>query len=712
MNRMIIYLIPLFFITCNSDPVDQLFTSDGEPFHPEFSIAFLSDVHFHDVYAEFSENTFSGIAPTDSENGRVATIRTMEAQLTSTRLFNENYFAFKAALDNLVARDIQFVALTGDFSDDGQPVHMKGLAEIMEEYSKNHGIRFFLTTGNHDPNRPFRQEAGKTNYLGVDGKKQPIFSTQHPRCLAGQTPSTIESHQVICTDDVVEYGYDGILQMLGNFGFYPNQDDFYFETPFSNYSTESYNFQSAVQESNLEKRYYEICHEGSGGKWREDSYQSCLDVPDVSYLVEPVEGLWILSLDANVYQPRITIESDNPQNPDNFFGAGNAGYNLVLSHKKHLVEWVESVMKRADELGKEVISFSHYPMADFYNGSKPVIEELWGEGRFQLARLPEDQTSERLMQSGIQLHVAGHMHMNDTKIVSSPAGGKSLMNIQSPSIAGYVPAYKIVHLSPEAKLAQIETIILDDAEGFDSLFEHYQEEWDHLESISYDRIWDREVLQSTSYREFADWHMKELSRLRFLPGEWPVDIRMILERVSGNEFLILSQLELNRTYSEILSLIEQNGERTIGETLAVDYPDEWEMAVERATTNFEKFMVHDNSATNWTGTQLSVDFYRLRNAGTLAFRDIPQERLEFYNALEGELYNFRQVLSGEDVVNGFETETFSDLFKWRFGAIFHAMKRFSTGDPDNHFQVNLESGSVIDLTNKRNPFINERVTVE
>lgn len=707
MKKRIFYcLIPIFLINCNSDQRDQTLSSDERSFNPEYSIAFLADVHFHDVYAEFSDGLFAGVEPAHPLTGRAATIRTMEAQLTSTRLFNENYFAFIAALDDIVERGIKYVVLPGDFSDDGQPVHLKRLAEIMDEYTVTHGIRFFLAPGNHDPNRPFQQEAGKSNYLGVDGKRQPIFSTQHPRCVNQNSQVSTESHQVICTDDVVEYGYEGILEILGYFGFYPNQEDLYFETPFSSYSIESFDFEVATRESELENRLYEICHEGSGGIWREEHYQSCLDVPDVSYLVEPISGLWILSLDANVYVPRLNIDTGNPQNPDNFFGTGNAGFNLVLSHKKHLIEWIESVVKRADEKGKQLIAFSHYPMSDFYNHSKPIIEELWGEGRFQLARMPEDQTSERLLQTGLQLHIGGHMHMNDTNLVTSSEMGKSLINIQSPSIAGYVPAYKIVHLSSTEKIAEVETILLDDVEGFDSFFEHYHQEWNHLESISYNRIWDKEVLQSSSYREFADWHMKELSRLRFLPGEWPDDIRMILQRADGKDFLVLSQLEVNRTYSEILELIGKSDDKYLGETLSNHFPIEWEEAVERAGTAFEGYLIEDISAINLSGSELSIDFYRLRNAGTLAFRDISEEKLELYNALELELNRSRPDDRSDLDINDFETQSFSDLYRLRFGGIFHAMKRFATGDPDDHFQVDLESGSVIDLSNKRNPFIN------
>ena len=59
-------------------------------------IAFMPDVHFHDVHARFEGDAFPGVR--NPGTGRNATIRTMQAQLTSTRLFNENHFAFLAAL--------------------------------------------------------------------------------------------------------------------------------------------------------------------------------------------------------------------------------------------------------------------------------------------------------------------------------------------------------------------------------------------------------------------------------------------------------------------------------------------------------------------------------------------------------------------------------------------------------------------------------------
>ncbi|CUJ88314.1 Uncharacterised protein [Achromobacter sp. 2789STDY5608615] len=104
-------------------------------------VAFMPDIHFHDIYADFKDGSFPGIP--NPKRGDNATIRTMYAQLTSTRLFNENYFAFLAALDDAVARGVKYIALPGDFSDDGQPVHMRGLVKIMDEYTRKHGIQFF-----------------------------------------------------------------------------------------------------------------------------------------------------------------------------------------------------------------------------------------------------------------------------------------------------------------------------------------------------------------------------------------------------------------------------------------------------------------------------------------------------------------------------------------------------------------------------------------
>ncbi len=140
----------------------------------QIRFAVMADIHFQDVYGEFQDIEYKGSE--NKGNKKSAIVRSMAAQLHSTRLFNENYFAFLSALDDVVEKGIKYVILPGDFSDDGQPFNVRGLKQILDKYSEEKGINFFLTTGNHDPVGPFSQKAGKPDFLGERGMNQPIMS--------------------------------------------------------------------------------------------------------------------------------------------------------------------------------------------------------------------------------------------------------------------------------------------------------------------------------------------------------------------------------------------------------------------------------------------------------------------------------------------------------------------------------------------------------
>lgn len=99
----------------------------------ELQVAFLADVHLQDLYGKFQDSDYKGVL--NPRNGKYTLLRTMDTQLHSTRIFNENYFAFLAALDDIVKRGIHYVVLPGDYSDDGQPIHVRGLQQILQSYS-------------------------------------------------------------------------------------------------------------------------------------------------------------------------------------------------------------------------------------------------------------------------------------------------------------------------------------------------------------------------------------------------------------------------------------------------------------------------------------------------------------------------------------------------------------------------------------------------
>ena len=654
-----------------------------------FEIAFMPDVHFHDVFADFNKK-FEGLLTPFKSESRYATIRTMQSQLTSTRLFNENYFAFIAALEDAVKRGIKIIALPGDFSDDGQPIHVKGLTDILHHYQERYNLQFFITPGNHDPTRPFATEAGKGDYLGKSGQPQPIFSIHHPFCNS-KTEDSRRSRQapepldVICTDEVKEMGYSELFEFLTDFGLLPREQFVYYETPFSSYSETSNSTDQMFQKFGTENRQYEICREGSGGEYREADYTLCTNIMDMSYLVEPVEGLWLLAIDANVYIPQ--KESEDGKKVQ-FSGAGNTGYNNIITHKKHLLKWMKSIADRAKEKNKQLIAFSHYPVSDFYNGAKPLIENLWGENEFQLARMPNESARKIFTDTGIKLHIAGHMHMNGTSIHSDSSSANFTVNIQAPTLAAYVPAYKIVRVSSNTDIAEVETIVIDHVPNFDTLFPHYQEEWNYLNSIEYPAIWNKEILNSETYYEFTNWHIRELSRLRFLPREWPEDVRVLLQGLTGRDMLIASQLESSIPFSVYAQWIQSGGENI--KTVRADFAKDWEQATKKAMQYARDAGIKLEDLNRWNGHDLSVDFYRLRNAGELALRDISELRITEY------LLVAKSLAAGNLEISS-NSETFVHIFNTKFNTVFEVISLFMDRLPNNNFTINLESGEIKEL---------------
>ncbi|WP_312763709.1 metallophosphoesterase [Epilithonimonas sp.] len=444
-------------------------------------IAFLSDVHFQDIYGRFSDNDFTGIL--NPRTGKSTIMRTMDSQLHSTRIFNENYFAFLKALDDISSKGIKIVAMPGDFSDDGQAYNLRGLKKILDQYQLKYGIKFYLTTGNHDPLGPLHQDVGKDDFLGIDGKPLGIYSNEK----VGKITSKI------ITKDIAESGYLEILNELKDFGFYPKKDDFYWTTPFDQNYFQDYSYEKALESATYSQRMYEV----SKGFF----------VPDLSYVVEPIKDVWMIAIDGNTYIPKNT--NGKQDDASNYKGA-SIGYNNVLTNKKHLTDWVKKIAEDAKKNHKTLIAFTHYPMVDFNDGATDKISKLLGDKKWQLERVPEEIVAKVFADAGLQIHFAGHMHINDTGI--RKFGGKMLVNVQVPSLAAYLPAYKILTINSVDKM-KVQTVVLNDVPHFDDLFPLYQKEYKVLKKSLTKTFWNKDILKTRSYHDFMLFHLKELVRL-------------------------------------------------------------------------------------------------------------------------------------------------------------------------------------------------------
>lgn len=529
-------------------------------------IAFISDAHIQDV------------------DGHAERVRSMEAQVQSTRLFNENYYAFLAALDDVARRDIRWVVLPGDLTDDGQFFNQQKIKELLNSYAAAKGMRFFVTTGNHDPALPLGHAKKNAHFLAADGSRV----TREDSCA----------------------GYVSQMECYADFGFFPRKDDCYWESPFTSYTYDKYAYEDACRESVLGKRTYTLC----------DS----LTATDASYLVEPVDGLWLLAIDGGVYLPKEMKEGKWT------YQGSSAGYNLVLKHKPFLLPWVRKVVEEAQKRHKILVAFSHYPLVDFNDGVSEHVRRMWGDRCFDLHRVPETEVGEAFLQAGLRLHFAGHMHVNDTGIWEGK-DGKHLYNIQVPSIATYVPAYKILTIESD-EVFRVETVTLDTVPGFDSLFPLYRAEYQSDSLRGHSPVWNKEILSARTYGEFCGYQFRDLVRLRFIPRDLPESWRACLYFTGARMLKAVS-----------------------GEDKANNA--EW---------------------TDWCMKDLVLDVYRLRYAERLALKDIPETRLAAYRYLF-ERARISSLRSAEvEIVNG-------------LGTLFLA---FLNGEPCQNFVIDLEKDAI------------------
>ena len=608
-------------------------------------VAFLSDVHLQDLFGKFSDNAYRGVV--NPKNGKPVLMRTMASQLHSTRIFNENYFAFIAAIEDIAKRKIKYVALPGDYTDDGQPIHVKGLQRILEQYQKKYNISFFITTGNHDPVGPFAQESGKEDFLGKDGKSQPIYSKE-----GLYKPNLTIEQPVVVTADIAKMGYLGITNDLKNFGFYPNKKYKFWATPFSTYTNQNYSFEKASQAALLSNRVYDVA----------PGYE----VPDVSYVVEPIEGLWLMAIDGNVYIPKknATADAKDPKN----YSEASTGYNNVLSNKKHLIKWVEAIAAQAKTQGKTLIAFSHFPMIDFNDNASAEIKELLGPNKWQLNRVPVEEVAQVFADAGLKIHFAGHMHINDTG-VRTTAKGNTLVNIQTPSLAAYIPAYKLLTIGKN-NLIDIQTITIDEVPQYDELFDLYKTEYKFLESQNAKDIWNIDILKTKNYHDFTDFHLKELVRLRFLRDDWPSSFKDFILNVSGEDLLVLAGIQSDMDFDAVL----KNKEK---------FAKEWTDAEHKVTKLLAENKLKKEDF-NWKGYDLLVDFYRFRNADELALVDVGTERARQYKLLSNLFFeNHKGDTSKEKPLQN-QMRLFLTIFE-----------KFMHEVPADHFKVDLKTGEVM-----------------
>ncbi|MBA8879398.1 metallophosphoesterase family protein [Phyllobacterium myrsinacearum] len=579
------------------------------------SLAVIADAHFHDLYGDYD---FAGVAA----GGRRMTARRLTDTVRSTRVFNESYFALRTALDDVVSRSIKHVVLLGDYSDDGQVSTLKALRQLLDGYTQAHGLIFTAVPGNHDIFGPKGRHHAK-RLLNPDGSYTIVASDS---AFIDE-----DADGMVVTDKMYCQGYPEGLQALPDFGFFRRVTDIHWETPFG-------------LDDNPAGRLYPI--RSADGT---NEYQ----LMDTSYLVEPIPGLWLLMIDANVFVPR---DGDFERGDSGaFIDSTNAGWNTMLHHKRFVIDWIKSVSARAEIEGKHLLTFSHYPMLDILDDTHADEKQLIGNTS-SVKRTPLPDVAAAMMQAGVRIHFSGHLHVNDT--ARAEKGASWLVNVGVPSLVAFPPAFKVITFMEQS--LHIETISIDDQPIDPVLNDQYRTEI----KLTGKNVGN--MLDAVDYGAFISEHVDQLVVHRYLRREWPKDIARILPLLTLGDLLTLSLFEQPVDMDATIILV--HAERGRPETKA---------KIQALLASEDIGLEHFD---RMTALELLGDWYRLRMASEMALDRISAARQEIYRALIA-------VFAGSNAIQIGGAQA-------HFALMLQMMGRYFSGLPSRNFRIDLASGRI------------------
>lgn len=443
-----------------------------------FSIAVIADAHFHDVEGAYG-------VPGLLAGERCLTLRTWDDTRTSTRVFNESASALEAALAAVASRKIRHVVLLGDYTDDGQRITTAKVAKLLADHEARFGTRFYALPGNHD-------------IFGPEGRHQAKYFAQADgtRLLVTSDPVDPSENHVFQAGMYCE-GYPKGLTPMATFGYFRSEDYLHWETPFG------------LSDQAADRTYEVSSPDG----------QNRYTLMDASYLVEPEDGLWLLMLDANVFEPRDGVFVRGSEQA--FIDSTGAGWNAMLRCKPFIFGWIEDVARRAKQKGKTLLAFSHYPVIDVLDDKEGWLDALFPNSTMTKRR-PVDAVAEALIAAGVTVHFSGHLHIEGVSRRQFEDG--TLTNVAVPSLVAFPPAFK--HLSIKNGSVDIETVSLSALPVDQDIMDVYRREMSQASTLP------DAALQAFTYGDFLRLHTSALILNRYFQKEWPADVVACLAPMS------------------------------------------------------------------------------------------------------------------------------------------------------------------------------------
>lgn len=158
------------------------------------------------------------------------------------------------------------------------------------------------------------------------------------------------------------------------------------------------------------------------------------DPASLSYLAEPVEGLWVLSLDVCRYENNLI---------DGYPETSGAMRPATLA-------WVLDKLAEARAAGKTVIAFQHHGLTEHYTGQREAFGDYviddW------------ERVSTTLASAGLKMVFTGHYHANDITRTVSDDGLPTLYDVETGSLVTYPSPIRFVSLTEDHAAIHTENV--------------------------------------------------------------------------------------------------------------------------------------------------------------------------------------------------------------------------------------------------------------
>jgi len=176
------------------------------------------------------------------------------------------------------------------------------------------------------------------------------------------------------------------------------------------------------------------------------------DKTSLSYVSEPVKGLWVLALDSCLWREHKKGEH----------------YNTDGEFSEKTLRWLEAILIKSKVEKKALIAFMHHGAVEHY----PENEKYYGEYVVNNS----ERISDMFAMYGVKVVFTGHYHAQDITMKKTEIPGRFVYDIETGSPITYPSPYRIITIDKNQKM-HVESRFITSIKSKGDAFKSYSEDF-------------------------------------------------------------------------------------------------------------------------------------------------------------------------------------------------------------------------------------------